>query len=107
MYNAEKGGFDLKMDVAKNVKQIASIAILLLGILLIFGNLSGNLGFDNTTQGYTDSETVITDVTTGVTSLSGKFTTVFTILGVLLIIGAIVWMLKMFGFGGKNGNMFG
>lgn len=98
----------MTLDVGKQVKQVASIAIILLGILLIFGNLSGNLGFTANSQADNDSATVISDVTTGVTSLSGKFTTVFTILGVLLIVGAVVWLLRMFGFGGSNKeNMFG
>jgi len=90
------------MQVGKSVKQIASIAVLLLGLLLIFGNLSGNLGFTADSQGYNDSEHVITNVTKGATNLAGKFGTVFTLLGVLLIVGAIVWLLKMFGIAGKG-----
>ena len=96
------------MEVSKQVKQIASVAILLLGLLLVFGNLSGNLGFTEGSANYNSSEEVITDVTSGVTNLSGKFSTIFTILGVILLIGAIVWMLKLFGIGGgaKKGAVF-
>jgi len=90
------------MDVGKNVKQIASIAILLLGLLLVFGNLSGNLGFTANSANYNSSEEVITDVTSGVTNLSDKFGTIFTLLGVLLLVGAIIWMLQMFGIGGAS-----
>ena len=166
------------MEINKTVKQIASVAILLLGLLLVFGNLSGNLGFTqdsastpvqqltlannsivtftgtvgktnaavssvvviNATGGETiaagnytltnttitgsattdynatlvnvsytttydsdnqiNSEEVITDVTSGVTNLSDKFGTIFTLLGVILLVGAIVWMLRLFGIGG-------
>ena len=95
------------MEVNKMVKQIAGAAILLLGLLLIFGNLSGNLGFTADSANYNSSEEVITDVTSGVTNLSDKFGTIFTILGVLLLIGAIMWMLKLFGLGGsKKGGVF-
>lgn len=90
------------MDVTKPVKQIASVAILLLGLLMIFGNLSGNLGFTEATANYNSSEAVITDVTGGVENLSGKFGTVFTILGVVMLVGAIVWILKLFGIGGGS-----
>ena len=177
-------------NISKLVKQIASIAVLLLGILLIFGNLSGNLGFTqdsattalqattltnitivtftgtvgktnpavssvvviNATGGetitsgnYTLTDTTIVgspamtlgyngttvnvsystsydsqnqldeaginnNVTSGTTNLAGKFGTVFTLLGVLLIVGAIVWLLQMFGIanvsGGKKETLF-
>ena len=89
-------------QVTAGVKEIAGVAILLLGLLLIFGNLSGNLGFTANSQGYNDSEHVIGNVTSGTTSLAGKFGTVFTLLGVVLIIGAIVWILKQFGMVGKK-----
>ena len=94
------------MEVQKMVKQIASVAILLLGLLLIFGNLSGNLGFTADSANYNSSEEVITDVTSGVTNLSDKFGTIFTILGVLLLISAIIWMLKLFGLGGGKKGAF-
>lgn len=92
------------MEVQKNVKTIASVALLLLGVLLIFGNLSGNLGFTEGTANYNSSEEVITDVTSGVTNLTDKFGTIFTLLGVIMLIGAIVWMLKLFGLGQNNGS---
>lgn len=88
--------------VSKNVKEMASVAILLIGLLLVFGNLSGNLGFTDGSAADNNSEQVITDVTSGTTNLSGKFGTVFAILGVILLIGAIVWMLRLFGIGGGS-----
>lgn len=94
------------MEVQKNVKTIASVALLLLGLLLIFGNLSGNLGFTANSANYNSSEEVITDVTSGVTNLSDKFGTIFTLLGVIMLIGAIVWMLKLFGLGSDSKGVF-
>jgi len=92
------------VEVKKGVLGIASIAIVLLGLLLIFGNLSGNLGFTTGSQGYNDSQNVIGNVTSGTTSLAGKFPTVFILLGVVLIIAAVVVILKLFGMGGKSGK---
>lgn len=88
-------------EVKKLVVGIAGIAVLLLGILLIFGNLSGNLGFTANSQGYNDSQHVIDNVTSGTTSLAGKFPTVFILLGVLLILVVVFLVIKMF-MGGKG-----
>jgi len=170
--------------VKVGVISIASIAIVLLGLLLIFGNLSGNLGFTqdsattavqqltlqndtavtftgtsgktnpsvtsvvviNATGGETllagnytltttsiigsptmtlkyngtlvnvsyvtyydsqnqiNSDSVTNNVTNGTVSLAGKFNTVFTLLGVVLIIAAVIVVLKLFGLG--NGKKF-
>lgn len=96
------------MEIQSRVKEIAGIAVLILGVVIVFGNLSGNLGFtDLTDAGYNESQEVITDVMTGTTNLTGQFGAVFTILGALLIIGAVVWILKLFGLGGGKKGMFG
>ena len=94
------------MDTLEMLKKIGSIAIFLLGLLLIFGNLSGNLGFTENSANYNSSEEVITDITSGTTNLTDKFGTIFTILGVLILITAVVAMVKVFGFGSKNKGIF-
>jgi hypothetical protein len=90
--------------VKAGVLGIAGIAIILLILLLIFGNLSGNLGFATDSQGANDSASVIGNITSGVTGLASKFTTVFVLLGVLLILAVVFTIVKLFGLGGKKGN---
>lgn len=95
------------MQITQKVKEIAAVAVILIGIVVVFGNLSGNLGFANSSvDGYNESQTVITDTVSATTNLSGQFGAVFTILGALIIIGAVVWLLQLFGLGGGKKGMF-
>ena len=89
------------------LKQIGSVALFLLALLLIFGNLSGNLGFTDDSLADNESTEVITDLTEASTNISDQFGTIFTLVGVLLLIGAVVAMTKMFGLGGgKSKGIF-
>ena len=93
-------------EVKKIVIGVAGIAIILIGLLLIFGNLSGNLGFTANSANYNYSENVIGNVTEGTTNLAGKFGTVFTLLGVLLILIVVFVVIRMFMGSKSNGNVF-
>jgi len=83
---------------------IASIALVILVLLIIFGNLSGNLGFSANTQGYNDTQAVINNVTSGVGRLTSQLPTVLLFVGIALLlfvlIGVLAWVIKkMSGFG--------
>jgi hypothetical protein len=88
---------------------ISSIALVVLVLLIIFGNLSGNLGFAVNTQGYNDTQNVINNVTSGVGKLTAQIPTVLLFVGIALLlfvlIGVLAWVIKkMSSFGGSNKN---
>lgn len=83
---------------------VSSIALVLLVLLIIFGNLSGNLGFAVGTQGYNDTQSVIGNVTSGVGKLTSQFPTVLLFVGIALLLFVLIGVLayvikKMSGFG--------
>ena len=93
---------------------IAAIAFVLLLMVIIFGNLSGNVGFAENTQGYNDSQQVIGNYTSSAVNTAAQFPTVGTILGVALLILILLALLvfvivKMSGVGGgkSGGQSFG
>lgn len=88
---------------------ISSIALVLLVLLIIFGNLSGNLGFAVDTQGYNDTQAVINNVTSGTGSLVSQFPTILLFVGIglllFVLIGVLAWVIKkMTNMGGSNKN---
>lgn len=88
---------------------ISSIALVLLVLLIIFGNLSGNLGFATNSQGYNDTQNVINNVSSGVGKLTGQIPTILLFVGIALLlfvlIGVLAWVIKkMSSFGGSNKN---
>jgi hypothetical protein len=88
---------------------ISSIALVVLVLLIIFGNLSGNLGFATGSQGYNDTNAVINNVTSGVDKLVTQFPTVLLFVGIglllFVLIGVLAWVIKkMSNVGGSNKN---
>ena len=88
---------------------VSTIALILLVLLIIFGNLSGNLGFAANTQGYNDTQNVINNVTSGVGKLTTQFPTILLFVGIglllFVLIGVLAYVIrKMSGLGGSNKN---
>lgn len=90
------------MGFAKNVdnagKVISSLFIIgFLGIvwLIIYGNLSGNLGFATGSKGSNDTEGVIANMTEGASQFFAFAPTWFTILGIVLLILILVGLLAI------------
>jgi hypothetical protein len=108
-----KGGI-LKMDVAKKVQEAGLIlgglgVIGFIGIvwLMIYGNLSGNLGFSTGTAGYNNTEAVINNLTQGFGTFFGFSNTFFTIAAIVLLIFMLVGLLSivmMIAKGNKKGD---
>jgi len=77
--------------------------------LLIYGNLSGNLGFADGTQGFNNTEDVISNVTAGFNTFFTFSDTFFTIAAIVLLIFmflgllAIVVMIMNMQKGGRGG----
>ncbi len=81
------------MGVLSNVENSTKVfgAFMVLGLtgllfLIVFGNLSTNLGFAAGTQGFNDTENVIGNLTTGVATYFTFANVWFTLLAVVLLI---------------------
>jgi hypothetical protein len=89
---------------------IASISLVVLILLIIFGNLSTNLGFATDTAGYNNTEAVINNVTSGVGKLVSQFPTALLFAGIALLLFILIAVLgyaikRMSGLqGGSNKN---
>lgn len=63
--------------------------------LMIYGNLSGNLGFASGTQGYNDTQSVIGNQTGGFLTFFSFSNTFFTIGAIVLLIFMLVGLLAV------------
>ena len=89
-------------DTARKVQDAGLIlgglgVIGFLGIiwLMIYGNLSGNLGFATGTTGYNNTEGVITNITAGFGTFFGFSNTFFTIAAIVLLIFMLLGLLSL------------
>ena len=73
---------------------VGIIALVLIILLIIFGNLSGNLGFAAGTQGFNDTQNVILNYSLSATNLSLQFPTVGTIIGIALLLVVLIGLLS-------------
>ncbi len=102
------------MGVAKNVKSTTAVftAILALGLvgllfLIIFGNLSGNLGFAANTQGANDTNDVIGNLTAGAVSFFSFSNVWFTLLAITLLIIIVIAVIAVVSKTGEGGGRGG
>ena len=63
--------------------------------LMIYGNLSGNLGFATGTSGYNNTENVISNLTAGFGTFFGFSGTLFTIAAIVLLIFMLLGLLAL------------
>lgn len=63
--------------------------------LMIYGNLSGNLGFADATTGFNNTEAVIDNITAGFGTFFGFSNTFFTIAAIVLLIFMLVGLLAI------------
>jgi len=106
---------NLNTELKKSIITVALLfAIGFVGLIffLIFGNLSGNLGFDATQVGFNETENLIGNLTQGGGRFYSQFPLIFQILGIFLLVtifigmfALVVMVLKMFG-GTKGGGSF-
>lgn len=76
------------------------IAILSLGLvgllfLIIFGNLSGNLGFDANSQGANDTNNVINNLTSGAATFFTFANVWFVLLAIVILIIIVISVIKI------------
>ena len=90
------------MNVGKKVQE-AGVILTALGVigfigivwLMIYGNLSGNLGFASGTSGFNSTEGVIDNLTGGFETFFGFSGTWFTIAAIVLLIFMLVGLLAI------------
>jgi beta-lactamase regulating signal transducer with metallopeptidase domain len=111
-----KGMPDSARSILNWILVIGIAAFILLIMVVIFGNLSGNVGFTDSTQGYNDSQNIILNYTTSAVNTAAQFPTVGTIIGIaillLILIGLLIFVIKkMMGVstssGGSSNASFG
>lgn len=91
---------------------IGALALFLLVMAIIFGNLSGNVGFAVGTQGYNDTQFLIGNYTQSALNTAKQFPTTGTILGIALLLAILIGILifavrKMMGVAGAGGSSGG
>jgi len=88
------------IDAIKNSTAIFNGLMIIgfLGIvwLMIYGNLSTNLGFTSNTAGYNNTEGVISNLTIGAGTFFGFSNTLFTITAIILLISILLGLLFPF-----------
>ena len=72
---------------------IGIIAFILLIMVIIFGNLSGNVGFATGSQGYNDTQAIILNYTSSATNTASQFPTVGTIIGIAILLLILIALL--------------
>lgn len=77
---------------------LGTLALVILVIAILFGNLSGNVGFATGTAGYNNTQNIIGNYTQSGENTASQFPVTGTILGValllLLLIGVLVFAIK-------------
>jgi hypothetical protein len=88
---------------------VGVIAFIALIMVIIFGNLSGNVGFATDTQGYNDTQDIILSYTESATNTAEQFPTVGTIVGIAILLLILISLLifairKMMGVMNTSGS---
>lgn len=74
---------------------LMSLGLVGILFLLVYGNLSGNLGFASGTQGFNDTQAVINNLTSGTTTFFSFSPTFFTLTAVTLLIGIVLIVIRL------------
>ena len=91
-------------DTTKTFVSILSLGLVGLLFLIIFGNLSGNLGFTANSQGANDTNAVILNLTAGAVTFFSFANVWFVLLAVTLLIIIVISVIKVVGGGGGKGG---
>ena len=90
-------------DTTKTFIAILSLGLVGLLFLIIFGNLSGNLGFTALSQGANDTNQVIGNLTGGAVTFFGFSNVWFVLLAITLLIIIVISVIAVVSKGGKTG----
>lgn len=90
------GNFTKKVNESGSIlSALGVIGFIGLVWLIIYGNLSGNVGFETGSQGYNDTQAVILNLSEGFTTFFGFAPTWFTIAAIVLLIFILVGLLAV------------
>ena len=99
------------MGAEKALKSAESVfvALLVIGLtgllfLIVYGNLSGNLGFAVNSQGYNDTEAVIGNLTGGATQFFSFANVWFILTAVTVLIGIVIGVIGLVRKTGQGGS---
>ena len=99
------------MGAGKTLKtaETVFISLLVIGLtgllfLIVYGNLSGNLGFASGTQGYNDTEQVIENLTAGAVSFFSFANVWFILTAVTVLIGIVIGVIALVRQTGGKGD---
>jgi hypothetical protein len=77
---------------------IGILALIFIVLLILFGNLSGNVGFAVGTEGYNNTQSVIGNYSLSATNTSAQFPVVGTIIGIalllIILIGVLIFAIR-------------
>ncbi len=91
---AKGGGMpDSMRTIMGWVLGLGIIAFILLIMVIIFGNLSGNVGFATGSQGFNDTQNIILNYTRSATNTAAQFPTVGTIIGIAILLLILIALL--------------
>ncbi len=98
-------GADKALKGAESVF-LALLTIGLMGLLflIIYGNLSTNLGFSSGTQGYNNTENVIGNLTSGATQFFTFSDVWFILTAITILIGIVLGVIALVQRGSGKGN---
>jgi len=98
-------------DAGEGLNWLMVIGFLGIVWLMIYGNLSGNLGFSSGTSGYNDTQTVISNLTAGTRTFYSYSGTIFTVMAIVLLITILLSLLfvvmKIVNMGKNKGGFAG
>ena len=87
------------------------VALLVIGLtgilfLIVYGNLSGNLGFKSGSVGYNNTEAVIGNLTSGATQFFSFSNVWFILTAVTVLIGIVIGVIALVRKTGQGGSSF-
>ncbi len=90
-----KEGVNALEGAEKIFLSLLTIGLMGLLFLIIYGNLSGNLGFAVGTQGYNDTEHVIGNLTSGATQFFTFANVWFILTAITILIGIVLGVIAL------------
>ena len=72
---------------------VGILALIFIVLLILFGNLSGNVGFAVGSEGYNNTQAVIGNYSLSATNTSAQFPVVGTIIGIALLLVILIGVL--------------
>ena len=103
-FKMAKEGVNALEGAERIILALLTIGLMGLLFLIIYGNLSGNLGFATGTQGYNDTENVISNLTSGATQFFTFADVWFILTAITILIGIVLGVIALVRKTGQGGS---